>query len=659
VIATCEGIIADARKQIDKLFADLPDSLKEWAAGEQAKFTDQLNNLHNQATETRNNFNKDLVNRAGTAVQEAREQIHALREKAKGMIGRLADAVNAFLENPGKAILEGLLQLVGIPPASFWALIAKIEKVIDDIANDPMNFANNLMKAIGQGFQQFFDNIGTHLLQGLLEWLLSGLKSVGVTLPKDFSLKSIITFFLQLMGITWARVRKLLVKHIGEKNVALIEKAFSVVADLIALGPQGIFDLLKDKLDPNTIMKQVLDAAIGFLIDALIKQVTARIILLFNPVGAIAQAVEAIYRVLKWIFTNAAKIFSLIETVVDGIANVIAGNIGGMASAVEKALAKLIAPVIDFLADYIGLGDLPEKIADVIKGFQDWVEGILDTVIGWLVEQGKKLLGALVGDKKKPDERTEEQKKADLDTAIGEANQLINNKDLSKKDIEKKLPKIKSQYNMTSLALVIDDSTETTETYHIHGAINPEADTTKQTDVVRMEEVKITFKRRLKHDETEYRRQLDGQQAGLNRLLVADWHGNRQAYLARAAESASGSGRSEKGDREQKQFRALERERLILEKIKAGMKPTQAAMEVDEFMATQAALHDPDQIAGGDPEEIVSLGARNINSSIGSQWKNNVGKLDEKVDPLIPKLSESQKKEIHMNVVLDLQVRSD
>jgi len=442
VIATCEGIIADARKQIDKLFADLPDSLKEWAAGEQAKFADQLNNLHNQATETRNNFNKDLANRAATAVQEAREQIHALREKAKGMIGRLADAVNAFLENPGKAILEGLLQLVGIPPASFWALIAKIEKVIDDIANDPMNFANNLMKAIGQGFQQFFDNIGKHLLQGLLDWLLSGLKSVGVTLPKDLSLKSIITFFLQLMGITWARVRKLLVKHIGEKNVALIEKAFSIVADLIALGPQGIFDLLKDKLDPNTIMKQVLDAAIGFLIDALIKQVTARIILLFNPVGAIAQAVEAIYRVLKWIFTNAAKIFSLIETVVDGIANVIAGNIGGMASAVEKALAKLIAPVIDFLADYIGLGDLPEKIADVIKGFQDWVEGILDTVIGWLVEQGKKLLG--IGGKDKKDESPHtalaNQAKEELQKVEGEPkdyDKLRAEKEAQAKQIEK------------------------------------------------------------------------------------------------------------------------------------------------------------------------------------------------------------------------------
>jgi Domain of unknown function (DUF4157)/A nuclease family of the HNH/ENDO VII superfamily with conserved AHH len=478
VIKTCEDIIDTASQEIGKLFTtDLPDSLKTWAAENQAKFTDKLVGLNQRANQTRNDFNKDLANRASTAVQEVREKINALREKAKGTLGRFVDALKQFIDDPIKAIINGLLNLLNIPPDSFWALVAKIQQVIGDIAADPLKFASNLLAAIKLGFQKFFNRIGEHLLQGFLDWLLSGLGSVGVEIPKDFSLKSIVTFFLQLMGITWARIRKLLVKHIGAKNVALIEKAFAVVANLIELGPEGIFELLKDKLDPSNIMKQVIDAAISFLTEALIKQVSARIILLFNPVGAIAQAVEAIYRVLKWIFENAARLFSLVETVVNGIGNVIAGNISGMADAVEMALAQVIVPVIDFLADYAGLGDLPEKIADVIKGFQGWIEGILDTVIGWLAEQGKKLLGALTGDNKKPDERTDEQKKADLDIAMEEANQLINDKNLSKKDIEKKLPKIKSQYNMTSLSLVIDNSTETKETYHIHGVINPEADT--------------------------------------------------------------------------------------------------------------------------------------------------------------------------------------
>ena len=57
------------------------------------------------------------------------------------------------------------------------------------------------MKGLGQGFAQFFDNFGTHLIKGFLGWLLGGSK--GVQIPKDFSLKSIVTFFLQIMGITW------------------------------------------------------------------------------------------------------------------------------------------------------------------------------------------------------------------------------------------------------------------------------------------------------------------------------------------------------------------------------------------------------------------------------------------------------------------------
>jgi hypothetical protein len=66
-----------------------------------------------------------------------------------------------------------------------------------------------------------------------------------------------------------------------------------------------------------------------------------------------------------------------------------------MATAVEGALARLIAPVIDFLAGYAGLGDLPEKIADVIRGLQDWVMGIVDRVVGFIAGQAQRLLGAL------------------------------------------------------------------------------------------------------------------------------------------------------------------------------------------------------------------------------------------------------------------------
>ena len=116
---------------------------------------------------------------------------------------------------------------------------------------------------------------------------------------------------------------------------------------------------------------------------------------MFNPAGAIIQAIELIYRILRWIFDNAARIFSLVETVVNGAAALIAGNIGGMAAAVEGALARLIAPVIDFLAGYLGLGNLPDRIADTIRGFQEWVMSILERVIAWLANRARALLRSL------------------------------------------------------------------------------------------------------------------------------------------------------------------------------------------------------------------------------------------------------------------------
>ena len=395
VIAACEAIIDKARTDISDLFnKDLPDELKEWAAKEQGKFDEKLDDLNKKVSAKKNSVTKQLTMRAAETVQEVRQKIHGLREAAKGLIGRIADAIGEFLDDPVRFIINGLLKLVGIEPSAFWSVVAKIKKAAADIADDPIKFINNLVKAVGQGFQKFFGNVKTHLLGGLLSWLFAGISAAGVSIPAELSLKSVVTFFLQLMGITWSRIRMLMARHIGEENVALIEKAYEVVTDLIAMGPAGIFELLKEKLDPRAILDQVLNAAVEFLIEGMIKSVALRVVALFNPVGAIVQAIELIYRVLKWIFRNAARIFSLIETVVNGITDILSGNIGGMASAVEIALAKLIPPVIDFLAGLLNLGGLPDKIKGVILNLQSWVEEKLNLVIGFLAEKAKGLLKA-------------------------------------------------------------------------------------------------------------------------------------------------------------------------------------------------------------------------------------------------------------------------
>jgi hypothetical protein len=399
IILACEKIITDARTKIKGIYDALPASLQGWAAGEQANFQSQLDKLQQQATSTRDNFNKGLVQQAASAVDEVRAEIAELRKKAGGLIGRIAAAVERFLDDPVKFIIDGLLELVGIPPAAFWALVAKIKKVVSDIADDPEGFANNLLKGLGQGFSQFFDNFGSHLIKGFLTWLLGDLK--GVQIPKDLSLKSIATFFLQLMGITWPNIREILARKIGAKNMALIEKAYSILSLLIEKGPEGIYEMIKEKLDPQAIVDQVIEMAVEYMVTAIAKNVAARLLLLFNPVGAIAQAIEAIYRVLKWVFQNAARIFRLIEAVVNGLADIVAGNVGGFANAVEKALGMLIPPVIGFIADYCNLGDLPQVVAKQIKSFQKMVLGFIEKAIDWIIDKGKALLAAVgIGGKK-------------------------------------------------------------------------------------------------------------------------------------------------------------------------------------------------------------------------------------------------------------------
>ncbi|GAA4717795.1 hypothetical protein [Nocardioides conyzicola] len=404
VIAAAQALIQHARTDIDAAFTAMEAEFPEWAAQERARFGGMLDGLSQRVTAAQTSFVRDVSARAITAVNDVHAEAQALRDAAGGLIGRVVAAIEEFIDDPVRAIINGLLRLVGIPPSAFWALIAKIEQVISDIADDPENFINNLTAGVKQGFEQFFDNFGTHVLHGFWDWLFSGLETP-IPMPRDFSARSLFGFALDLMGITWPRIREILVRHIGPTAVEVIEAAWQLISVLIERGPDGIVELIKEQLSPENIVGMILEAAVEYLTQTLIEQVIVRVVGMLNPVGAIAQAIDLIYQVCSWIFRNAARIFRFVEAIVNGMADVIAGNIGGLANAVERALASLIPPVIDFLAGLLHLGGLPGEVADVITRLQTMVYGVLDRVIGWLAERGRALLRRMgIGGDEEPGE---------------------------------------------------------------------------------------------------------------------------------------------------------------------------------------------------------------------------------------------------------------
>jgi len=394
VVAAAQALVQHARSDIDAAFAAMEAEFPEWAAQERARFSGMLDGLSQRVTDSQTSFVRDVSQRAITAVNEVHAEAQARRDEAGGLIGRVAAAIQEFIDDPVRAIINGLLRLVGIPPGAFWALIARIEQVISDIADDPENFINNLVAGVKQGFQQFFDNFGSHVLHGFWDWLFSGLETP-IPMPRDFSPGSLFSFALQLMGITWPRVREILVRHVGPTAVEVIEAAWQLISVLIERGPEGIVEMIKEQLTPENIVNTILEAAVEYLMETLIQQVVVRVIGMLNPAGAIAQAIDLIYQVCSWIFRNAARIFRFVEAVVNGMADVIAGNIGGLANAVERALASLIPPVIDFLAGLLHLGGLPGEVAEVITRLQATVYAAMDRVIGFLAERGRALLARL------------------------------------------------------------------------------------------------------------------------------------------------------------------------------------------------------------------------------------------------------------------------
>ncbi|KEO81841.1 hypothetical protein EL26_18550 [Tumebacillus flagellatus] len=152
----------------------------------------------------------------------------------------------------------------------------------------------------------------------------------------------------------------------------------------------------------------------------------------------------------------------------------------------------------------------------------------------------------------------------------------------------------------------------------------------------------MNFKRNTKHDSEEFQRQLRDQEEGMNRLTVDEYLKNRERYLK--------EGRALEGNSAQQ----AARENAYLEKVselrRQGLSKAEAEKQASEWMDTQAALHNPDQIAGGDPLHIGGMGDKAINSSIGSQWKYRIDTIDEQVRKMAETMTEFERQNTFLNI---------
>lgn len=154
-------------------------------------------------------------------------------------------------------------------------------------------------------------------------------------------------------------------------------------------------------------------------------------------------------------------------------------------------------------------------------------------------------------------------------------------------------------------------------------------------------------------DRKEFIRQIKGQERGLNSQSVAQNMENREAYQTRKAET--GNGRALEGAEAQRIVREKAYQNRIATNIKDGMSYSEAKEEASGWIKTQAALHNPDQIAGGNPTKVSRMGDANVNSSIGSQWRARVEQLDSACKEFAENYTKEELSQIKMNVKLEVE----
>lgn len=396
-----------------------------------------------------------------------------------GAFKKVASVFGGFLGNfiswAGNALWDLLKIIFDVVSPGALEYVMKTGAALKSILKNPLPFVKNLVAAAKLGLSNFADHFGTHLKQSLIDWLTGSLQ--GVYIPQAFTLLEFGKFALSILGISWAQIRAKIVKALGKNGETIMkamETGFDIVVALVKGGVGAAWELIKEKL--TNLKDMVVDGIVGFVTDAIIQKAIPKLISLFIPGAGFISAILSIYDTVKVFIEKLSKIVAVVKAFVDSIVAIAAGQIAGAANRVESALGDVLTLVISFLANFLGLTGITEKIMGVVKKVQATVDKALDTAINFVIGKAKAFIAKLFG-KGKPDDRTDAQKQADLTKALAEAEALRETPNIQDKDVRKGLLAIKKKYNMTSLELVVDSEDDTKETVHIEGEINPRSKT--------------------------------------------------------------------------------------------------------------------------------------------------------------------------------------
>ena len=135
----------------------------------------------------------------------------------------------------------------------------------------------------------------------------------------------------------------------------------------------------------------------SFVIVKVVQSAVTKLVTMFNPAGAVIQAIIAIYNTIMFFVERMRQIIQVVTAFIDSIAAIASGAVQAAADRVERTLGGLLTLAISFLARLVGLGKVSDAVTNIINKIRAPIDRALDKVVEWIVEKAKKLGKSLAG----------------------------------------------------------------------------------------------------------------------------------------------------------------------------------------------------------------------------------------------------------------------
>jgi hypothetical protein len=291
-----------------------------------------------------------------------------------------------------RAAVEGACEIAGVDPKRVFDFLDRAGQAIGTILKDPVKFIKNLFGAVGDGVSNFFKNIKTHLIQGVVGWLTGALSEVNLTGPFEFTAKGILKLVLEILGITYANVKARVIKKLpaAAKVFDVVEKGFGLLQRLVTEGPAALWEEIKSQV--ASIKDTVMGAIRNWLITTVIREGIIWLLSFTNPASAIVKAVKLLFDLVMFLVERYQQIKDYILAVYEAVAAIASGNFAKVTSAVEGALARIVPVLISLFASFLGLGGISKQVKKVIEKVTKPINKAIDAVVDKIVKFAKKVI---------------------------------------------------------------------------------------------------------------------------------------------------------------------------------------------------------------------------------------------------------------------------